>query len=246
MTAVKAGEVRFLAATDVAARGIDISNLTHVFNYSLPNDPDVYLHRTGRTGRIGKEGTAISLMNATAMSTRKVLVNKFEIPFIERELPSKEEAVAKRVNNQAALLKAALGSTVFESFLPTVKALLERPDGHALIAVALRAFFRKDRIARARPTVAAPNNDRNERRDSRGGRGDSQRGRGRDDGRGRGRNEGRGRGRDEGRGRGRDDGRGRGRDDEHRAKGGNKPRNNPPKQANKSGGEDLDSLLSFD
>lgn len=237
MKAVKAGEVRFLAATDVAARGIDISNLSHVFNYSLPNDPDVYLHRTGRTGRIGNQGTAISLMNATAMATRKVLTNKHEIPFIERELPSKEEATARRVNNQAALLKAALGTTVFESFLPTVKALLERPDGHALIAVALRAFFRKDRMARARPTLPAPAGGRSDRRDDRhddrrddrGGRGgrDNKRGRGRDDDRGR------------GRGRDRDD-RGRGN------KSGGKPQSRQPDRAKKSSNDELDALLSFD
>ena len=61
MAKVKRGEVRFMVATDIAARGIDISDLTHVINYSLPEDPAVYLHRVGRTGRIGKTGTALSL-----------------------------------------------------------------------------------------------------------------------------------------------------------------------------------------
>src|SRR5690606_40534105 len=61
MARVKRGDVRFLVATDLAARGIDISDLSHVINYSLPEDPAVYLHRVGRTGRIGKTGTAISL-----------------------------------------------------------------------------------------------------------------------------------------------------------------------------------------
>ena len=58
MAKVKRGEVRFMVATDIAARGIDISDLSHVINYSLPEDPAVYLHRVGRTGRIGKKGTA--------------------------------------------------------------------------------------------------------------------------------------------------------------------------------------------
>ena len=51
MARVRQGQTQFLVATDVAARGIDISHLTHVVNYSLPSDPAVYLHRTGRTGR---------------------------------------------------------------------------------------------------------------------------------------------------------------------------------------------------
>ena len=58
MAKVKRGEVAFMVATDIAARGIDISDLEYVINYSLPEDPAVYLHRVGRTGRIGKKGTA--------------------------------------------------------------------------------------------------------------------------------------------------------------------------------------------
>ncbi|RMG10700.1 MAG: DEAD/DEAH box helicase, partial [Deltaproteobacteria bacterium] len=60
MQRIKSGEIRFLVATDLAARGIDISDLSHVVNYSLPEDPAVYMHRVGRTGRIGKKGTALS------------------------------------------------------------------------------------------------------------------------------------------------------------------------------------------
>jgi len=56
------GQVRVLVATDVAARGLDIDDISHVFNFDLPDDPEVYVHRVGRTGRAGREGTAISLL----------------------------------------------------------------------------------------------------------------------------------------------------------------------------------------
>jgi ATP-dependent RNA helicase DeaD len=56
------GQVRVLVATDVAARGLDIDDISHVFNFDLPDDPEVYVHRIGRTGRAGREGTAISLL----------------------------------------------------------------------------------------------------------------------------------------------------------------------------------------
>ena len=56
----KAGELRVLVATDIAARGIDVSGLSHVFNYDLPNVPETYVHRIGRTGRAGKSGCAVS------------------------------------------------------------------------------------------------------------------------------------------------------------------------------------------
>ena len=57
----KRGKVRVLVATDIAARGIDVDGITHVINYSLPNEPETYVHRIGRTARAGAEGDAISL-----------------------------------------------------------------------------------------------------------------------------------------------------------------------------------------
>ena len=56
------GQTKVLVATDVAARGLDIENISHVFNYDLPTDPEIYVHRIGRTGRAGKTGIAISLV----------------------------------------------------------------------------------------------------------------------------------------------------------------------------------------
>lgn len=149
MRKIKAGEVRFLVATDVAARGIDISDLSHVINYSLPQDPAVYLHRTGRTGRIGKKGTAISLVGGTDMGTRRTLETVHRIQFDVRQLPDPETCVQRRVERQARQIRDAMSSLVFESYLPTVRALKERPDGDALLAAALRAFFQWDRTRRA-------------------------------------------------------------------------------------------------
>lgn len=62
MNDFKRGEFRYLVATDVAARGIDIDNITHVINYDLPMEKESYVHRTGRTGRVGKEGKAITFV----------------------------------------------------------------------------------------------------------------------------------------------------------------------------------------
>ena len=59
----RAGQVKVLVATDVAARGLDIDDISHVFNFDLPDDPEVYVHRVGRTGRAGREGVAITLLS---------------------------------------------------------------------------------------------------------------------------------------------------------------------------------------
>ncbi|MFT7521402.1 MAG: ATP-dependent RNA helicase DeaD [Kiritimatiellia bacterium] len=145
MKKVKAGAVRILVATDVASRGIDISNLTHVFNYSLPHDAKIYLHRTGRTGRIGKKGTAISLLSGKDISTRKTLESVHKIEFDMRPFPKEEDAVAIRVDAHAAKIRKAMGAMAFESYLPAVRAIMKRPDAELLFAVTMRGFFNWDR-----------------------------------------------------------------------------------------------------
>lgn len=240
MKRVKAGEVRFLVATDVASRGIDISDLSHVVNYSLPFDPPVYMHRIGRTGRIGKKGTAISLVGGADLNTRRVLEREHKVEFVRRDLPDAETAIRARVDRQARTIKDAMGTMVFESYMPTVRALLERPDGEALLAASLRAFFqwnrrriaaaagidldaeeaerRAHREEKAARRSAKRGGKRDGGRDSRGGRRDGGRGRDRDN---------RGGGRDN-RGGGRDSGRGRGGRD----------------NGSTAGAQDLDALLS--
>lgn len=78
----KNGRVKILVATDVAARGLDIDDITHVINYDLPRKADIYLHRIGRTGRAGRKGTAISLVEAHDM----LVISKIE-RYIKEKLP---------------------------------------------------------------------------------------------------------------------------------------------------------------
>jgi ATP-dependent RNA helicase DeaD len=149
MANVKKGATQYLVATDVAARGIDISDLSHVINYSLPEDPATYLHRTGRTGRIGKTGIAISLTGGAEIHTRNSLERQFQIAFQVKPLPTADEAGRAAVDRQARAIVAAMGTMAFEGYMPTVRALKERPDGDMLLAAALRAFFLWDRTRKA-------------------------------------------------------------------------------------------------
>jgi ATP-dependent RNA helicase DeaD len=149
MKKVKDGEVKFLVSTDVAARGIDISDLSHVVNYSLPQDAAVYMHRVGRTGRIGKKGMAISLVGGPDMGTRTTLEKVKKVKFEVRALPNPEDAVARRVARQATRIREVMGTMAFEAYLPTVQALKNQEGGDALLAAALRAFFQWDRTRRA-------------------------------------------------------------------------------------------------
>jgi ATP-dependent RNA helicase DeaD len=91
MNATKEGKLRFLVATDVAARGIDISHLTHVINHDFPDSAEQYVHRTGRTGRAGRTGTAISLVGPKDIGNVYLLRLTYKIRPIEKQLPSTGE-----------------------------------------------------------------------------------------------------------------------------------------------------------
>ncbi|KAF0153587.1 MAG: ATP-dependent RNA helicase DeaD [Ignavibacteria bacterium] len=99
-------QVNILAATDVAARGLDIDELTHVINYSLPHDPESYLHRIGRTGRAGREGTAITFVTPEEFRKLKFIktitqteIRKERVPQIKEVIDFKKTKILNEVNS---------------------------------------------------------------------------------------------------------------------------------------------------
>lgn len=95
----KKQNVTILVATDVAARGIDVQDITHVINYHIPNDAESYTHRVGRTGRAGNKGIAITLV--TPMEYRRlVLIKKITQTDIKKQaVPSIEEVKKAKIKN---------------------------------------------------------------------------------------------------------------------------------------------------
>ena len=83
--------LQLLVATDVAARGIDVTDLTHVINYNLPDDPEVYIHRSGRTGRAGKKGVSISIIHSKEMGRIKQIEKMSKKQFTRSMVPTAEE-----------------------------------------------------------------------------------------------------------------------------------------------------------
>jgi ATP-dependent RNA helicase DeaD len=136
-------------ATDIAARGIDISDLGHVINYSLPEDPAVYLHRVGRTGRIGKKGTAINLVSGRELTTFSVLEKKYGISFEKRQMPTPEEALALWTEHHVREIRDGAAGAVYEGYLALAGQLKGRPDADDLIAFLLKYFFTHHRMERA-------------------------------------------------------------------------------------------------
>ncbi|MCK9906476.1 C-terminal helicase domain-containing protein, partial [Frankia sp. Cpl3] len=84
MNAFREGTIELLIATDVAARGIDVSNVSHVINYDIPQDPESYVHRIGRTGRAGKKGIAMTLVTPREMRQMMIIQKQTKADVVSR------------------------------------------------------------------------------------------------------------------------------------------------------------------
>jgi ATP-dependent RNA helicase DeaD len=152
---VRNEELRFLVATDVAARGIDVSHLTHVINFTLPENVEQYVHRTGRTGRAGRTGTAISLVGPTELGVLYYLRLQYRIFPIERTLPSEGEQRTRQEADRIAMIDAAYRKPPSESDLALVRRFLTHPHAEQMLAGLLGAFFGTDSEAHDVDKVAA-------------------------------------------------------------------------------------------
>jgi ATP-dependent RNA helicase DeaD len=185
MGRIKRGEVAFMVATDIAARGIDISDLGHVINYSLPEDAAVYLHRVGRTGRIGKKGVALNITSGRELATLTTLEKKYNVTFEKRLMPTAEVANTMFTDRHVRELREAASGSIYEGYLQLATSIKQRPDADDLVAYLLKNFFVHRRMEKIQgtagahveaPVETAPPPPRRER-ESRGERGGS-RGRG--------------------------------------------------------------------
>jgi ATP-dependent RNA helicase DeaD len=110
MARTRSSDVRFLVATDVAARGIDISHLTHVINHDFPESAEAYVHRTGRTGRAGRTGVAISLIAPGDIGHLYMLRLTYKIFPIERTLPTAREVKSREETDVVNLFVEAFAT----------------------------------------------------------------------------------------------------------------------------------------
>jgi ATP-dependent RNA helicase DeaD len=138
------GEVRHLVTTDVASRGIDIEDLSHVFIFSTPDSPEQYIHRAGRTGRVGKSGRAISLVSAHDLMNFNRLVKRYHVEVKELNLPSDQEVQDRKVQRIVTRLAAEGQSMPLEDYFefgPVARSILEDEHRDRIVAVLLRKFF---------------------------------------------------------------------------------------------------------
>ncbi len=143
LTRVREGSLRFLIATDVASRGIDIPDLSHVFQYEPPEDPEAYIHRAGRTGRAGAAGEAITLVADFETMDLKRISQRFKVPIEKRDIPTPEDVAELVAQRLTALLEARLRDLPQEfrdrmqRFVPLARALGAVDDGLQVLAMLL-------------------------------------------------------------------------------------------------------------
>ncbi|HPE17357.1 MAG TPA: DEAD/DEAH box helicase [Tenuifilaceae bacterium] len=145
--------INILVATDVAARGIDITDLTHVINYSLPQDPDSYIHRVGRTGRAGKEGTAITFI--TPDEYRKFVFFKKTIKSnIRKEvLPQAHDIIEVKKARIKDDLQAIVENQNYIDYLGMAEDILEDNRPEVALASLLRMAFKNQLEEKSYPEI---------------------------------------------------------------------------------------------
>ena len=140
----KRKKINILVATDVAARGIDVQDLTHVINYSLPQDPKSYIHRIGRTGRAGKEGIAITFITSEEYrklqfikQTTKTDIRKARIPKVKDLIEAKKRKIKSELTNITQ-------STPKDDYIQMAKELLLENTAEAVLASLLQYSFKDE------------------------------------------------------------------------------------------------------
>lgn len=146
---VRRGTLRFLVATDVAARGLDIPDLSHVIQYEPPEDVEGYIHRAGRTGRAGASGVAISLVSRVEKFDLDRIAKRYGINLQERPLPTDADVEAVVAERVTALLEARLRerdkllTERSQRFVPLARSLAENEDESAVIAMLLDDYYQQ-------------------------------------------------------------------------------------------------------
>ncbi|HPJ92916.1 MAG TPA: DEAD/DEAH box helicase [Deltaproteobacteria bacterium] len=141
MRSFRERKITILTATDVAARGIDINNLSHVINYALPQDSDAYVHRIGRTGRAGCRGTAITFVTSREHRMLEVIRHKTGNAMRRGHIPGVSEVIAAKRARIREEIEQVMRNDDFGNYCGLAAELLETDDAGTVLAACLRRAF---------------------------------------------------------------------------------------------------------
>jgi ATP-dependent RNA helicase DeaD len=156
MRQFREGTIDTLVATDVAARGLDISGITHVYNFDIPQDPESYVHRIGRTGRLGHSGQAITFVTPRELHHLKVIESVTKRKIQRKPVPTIAEAIAGQQHLIMEKLLQVVESAEIEHYKGFAKELLDETDSVSLIAAALKMLTREPQLEPVKLTEDLP------------------------------------------------------------------------------------------
>ncbi|MGG3738769.1 DEAD/DEAH box helicase [Aeribacillus pallidus] len=139
----KEGRIDVLVATDVAARGLDISGVTHVYNFDIPQDPESYVHRIGRTGRAGKEGVAMTFVTSREMGYLKTVEQTIKKRMMPLRPPTWDEALEGQQRLAKDRLIKTINEGTIQEYEAVAKELLNENDALSIVAAALKLLTKE-------------------------------------------------------------------------------------------------------
>ncbi|HVJ49932.1 DEAD/DEAH box helicase [Desulfitobacterium sp.] len=152
----KEGTIEVLVATDVAARGLDISGVTHVYNFDIPQDPESYVHRVGRTGRAGKTGLAVTFVTSREIGQLRMIEQLTRRKMIRKPVPTLVEAIEGQQRITMEKLLRVVAEEDLSPYQGLAKDLLEENDSVPLLAAALKMLTKEPDSVEVHLTDAAP------------------------------------------------------------------------------------------
>ncbi|WP_088228996.1 DEAD/DEAH box helicase [Desulfosporosinus sp. FKB] len=152
----KDGTIDVLVATDVAARGLDISGVTHVFNFDIPQDTESYVHRVGRTGRAGKTGLAITLVTPREMGMLRLIESVIKRKIIRKPIPTIVEAVQGQQRLTMNEILRVIAEEDIEKYKAIAEELLAENDSVTLLSAALKIITKEPETVEVHLTETAP------------------------------------------------------------------------------------------
>ncbi len=144
MNKFKKKKINVLVATDVAARGIDVNDLSHVINYALPQDPESYVHRIGRTGRAGKEGIAITFITPSEYRKLQFIQRHAKTDIKKQTLPKVEDLIAIKKGRIKQEVESVIDTALKSEYVELAGQLLEVNDPASVVAALLQSAYRSE------------------------------------------------------------------------------------------------------
>ena len=170
-------QIQLLVATDVAARGLDVDNLTHIINYNLPDDNEVYIHRSGRTARAGREGISIAIVTPSELHKIGAIERFAKITFTEMPIPKAEDIYERQLMRIIdKIVDTDADSKVIDKLMPAVEAKLEHLSREELIRRMIATEFERfEEYYKNAKDIKAPKKTKNKARNGKESRSERRR-----------------------------------------------------------------------